>query len=628
VSMIPDEIVEQVRDSADLVGIIGEAVELKRTGSDYRGPCPFHGGTHRNFSVIPKKGRYYCFVCHESGDVFSWLMKRLGMDYPTAVREVARRVGIVIPERAARAGPDPLEPLFGAVAVAQDWFTRQLLESAEAKGARDYLEGREISLDTAALYGLGYAPPGKAFLAAMKELGLETRVLLEAGVAAAREDGSIVPRFRSRLLFPIHDLRGRACGFGGRLLGPGEPKYLNSPENQIFHKGRQLYNLHQAKGAIRKEETVILVEGYFDVLRLVLAGIEHVVAPLGTSLTSDQATLLRRFAPAAILLYDSDQAGLRATFRAGDELLRHSVRVRIATMPAGEDPDTLVRRGGAAALEPILGDAIDLLERKVQLLEQKGWFEGVDHQREALDRLLPTLRAAADPITRDLYVKEVSERTGVTREVLLQQVTARPDPAYARVPEARGRPSSNGPGARDDVPAPDGRDSAGRPVRRIGRARKVDAAERELLRVLMREPTWLARAATEVPAEWFETSELREVYEALLRSPENAGSPIFLEQLSPGGRRAWAWLDSIEAKYGVPDPDQTYVDACRTLEVRPLRRQLAALNREIRGRERAMTSEDFDALVLERARLNREIAMRFPEELLKRSIRRGDVDAR
>jgi DNA primase len=628
VSMIPDEIVERVRDSADLVGIIGEAVELKRTGSDYRGPCPFHGGTHRNFSVIPKKGRYYCFVCHESGDVFSWLMKRLGMDYPTAVREVARRVGIVIPERAARAGPDPLEPLFGAVAVAQDWFTRQLLESTEAKGARDYLEGREISLDTAALYGLGHAPPGKAFLAAMTELGLETRVLLDAGVAAARDDGSIVPRFRSRLLFPIHDLRGRACGFGGRLLGPGEPKYLNSPENQIFHKGRQLYNLHQAKGAIRKEETVILVEGYFDVLRLVIAGIEHVVAPLGTSLTSDQATLLRRFAPAAILLYDSDQAGLRATFRAGDELLRHSVRVRVATMPAGEDPDTLVRRGGAAALDPILGDAIDLLERKVQLLEQKGWFEGVDHQREALDRLLPTLRAAADPITRDLYVKEVSERTGVTREVLLQQVTARPDPAYARVPEARPRSSSDGPGTRDDIPSPAGRDSAGRPVRRAGRARRVDAAERELLRVLMREPAWLARAATEVPAEWFETTELREVYEALLRSPENAGSPIFLEQLSPGGRRAWAWLDSIEAKYGVPDPDRTYVDACRTLEVRPLRRQLAALNREIRERERAMTSEDFDALVLERGRLNREIATRFPEEMLKRSIRRGDVDAR
>jgi hypothetical protein len=146
--------------------------------------------------------------------------------------------------------------------------------------------------------------------------------------------------------------------------------------------------------------------------------------------------------------------------------------------------------------------------------------------------------------------------------------------------------------------------------------------------VLMRDPAWLARAAAEVPPEWFETAELREVYEALRRSPESAGSPIFLEQLSPGARRAWAWLDSIEAKYGVPDPDRTYVDACRTLEVRPLRRQLSELTRELRARDRAMTADDFDALVRERARLNQEIATRFPEELQKRTIRRGDVDAR
>jgi DNA primase len=611
--MIPEELVDQVRDGADLVGIIGETVELKRTGSDYRGPCPFHGGTHRNFAVIPKKGRYYCFVCHESGDVFSWFMKRVGMDYPTAVREVARRSGIVIPERAERAGPDPLEPLFGAAAVAQDWFTRQLVESADAAGAREYLQGRDIALDTAALHGLGYAPPGKAFLGAMAQLGLEQPVLVEAGLAAVRDDGNVVPRFRSRLLFPIHDLRSRVVGFGGRLLGPGEPKYLNSPESPIFHKGRQLYNLHQAKGPIRREETVILVEGYFDVLRLVLAGVEHVVAPLGTALTSDQATLLRRFAPTATLLYDSDQAGLRATFRAGDELLRHAVRVRVATMPAGEDPDTLVRRGGGAALEPILRDAIDLLERKLQLLEQKGWFEGVDHQREALDRLLPTIRAAADPLTRDLYLKEVAQRSGVSRETLVHQLADRQEPpAAAPTPgEAQRQPAGGG-----------GPRSRPRP------ARRVDAAERDLLRVLIRERGWLERAVAEVPVEWFETAELREVYEALRRSPENTGSTLFLEQLSPGARRAYAWLDSIEAKYGAPDPDRTYVDACRTLEVRPLRRQLAALNRRIKEQDRVMTPEDFDALMLERARLTREIATRLPEELLKRSIRRGDVDAR
>ncbi len=609
-SMIPDETIDQVRESADLVGIIGEAVELKRTGSDYRGPCPFHGGTHRNFAVIPKKNRYYCFVCHESGDVFSWLMKRFGMDYPTAVREAARRAGIVIPEGPSRSGPDPREPLFEAVAVAQDWFTRQLLESPDAVVARDYLSGREISLEIAGQHGLGFAPAGRGFLAAMKELGLEDKVLLEAGLSAARDDGTVIPRFRARLLFPIHDFRGRVAGFGGRLLVPGEPKYLNSPETPIFHKGKQLYNLHQAKSAIRKEESVLLVEGYFDVFRLVLAGIEHVVAPLGTSLTAEQAGLLRRFAPAATLLYDSDQAGLRATFRAGDELLRHGVRVRVATMPAGEDPDTLVRRGGAGALQPILEDGIDVLERKIQLLEQKGWFEGVEHQREALDRLLPTIRAAADPITRDLYLKAVAERTGVSREVLREQAAARP-PSPSPTP-----------------PPPDGLARVeAKPVRPVKRRRAEDlGAERDLLRVLMKEPAWLARAATEVPVDWFETSALREVYEALRRSPENAGSGIFLEQLSADARRAWTWLNGWEAKYGAPEPDVTYVAACRALEARPLRRQLAALNRK--KSEGALTSEEYETLVRERQRLTTELSSRYPEELLKRKLRRGDVDAR
>ena len=192
--MIPDETIEQVRDSADIVGLIGESVQLKRTGSDYRGPCPFHGGTHRNYTVIPKKGRYFCFVCHESGDVFSWLMKRFGMDYPGAVREMARRAGITIPERTGRVGPDPHEPLYGAVAAAHDWFTRQLLELPDARLAREYLEGRDIPLDTAAMLGLGFAPLGKMFLTAMAELGIDEKVLLEAGLAAQRDDGQVSAR--------------------------------------------------------------------------------------------------------------------------------------------------------------------------------------------------------------------------------------------------------------------------------------------------------------------------------------------------------------------------------------------------------------------------------------------------
>jgi DNA primase len=562
--MIPDEIIEQVRDAADLVGIVGESVELKRTGSDYRGPCPFHGGTHRNFAVIPKKGLYYCYVCHAAGDVFSYLMKRFGMDYPTAVREAARRSGIVIPETTARSGPDPREPLFGAVAAAQDWFTRMLVERPDGQGARDYLKSRDVPLEEAAQRGLGFAPQGTAFLPAMHELGITDPVLLEAGLLFKREDGSLVPRFRGRLLFPIHDLRGRAVGFGGRLLGRGEPKYLNSPDTTLFHKGRLLYNLHQAKNAIRREETVVLVEGYFDVLRLVLAGIEHVVAPLGTALTPDQAALLKRVAPSAVLLYDSDQAGLRATFRAGDELLRHAARVRVATMPPGEDPDTLVRAGGAEALTPVLADAVDVLERKIQLLERRGWFDGVEHRREALDRLLPTIRATADPVMKELYTSRVAERVGVPRDVVAVEAKSRAPAAIPDgVPSHRAGPAD----ARARGSGPPARRAEGFGVR----------AERQLLRVLISASEWRDRARGELDPILFEVPAHRELFEALQRMEHGAPHDQLPEALSDAAQTTWTELREVAAELGATEVDEVYTRAHQTLQARPPFRQILAL---------------------------------------------------
>jgi DNA primase len=547
---IPDDVIEQVRDTADIVSIVGESVDLKRTGSDYRGACPFHGGTHRNLAVIPKKGMFYCYVCHEAGDVFSYFMKRFGMDYPTAVREVARKVGIVIPERSERQGPDPNEPLFAAAAVAHDWFARQLRESPEAQGARDYLASRGLPPETAAELGLGFAPRRGEFQAAMAELGIKEDDLVTAGLVVRREDGTVGPRFRSRLLFPIHDLRGRVVAFGGRLLGPGEPKYLNSPETPIFHKGRSLYNLHFARNAIRREERALVVEGYFDVLRLVQAGIEHVVAPLGTALTGEQAELLKRYAKTVTLLYDSDAAGLRATFRAGDELLRHDVRVQVATLPPGEDPDTLVQKGGAEALQAVLDDAVDVLERKIQILERKGWFDGVEHRREALDRLLPTIRAASNGITRELYLGRVAERSGVSKEVLLAEVAALPEPRA---------PAPSAPARRPSGP------SRGAPRR----GRMGGVAELELLRVLVVSDSYRARGREEVRAEWFEEAAHRELFEALLAAGGEAAADL-PERLPPGAQALWAELRESGAALTDAVLDEQYASASEALEFRPL----------------------------------------------------------
>ena len=556
--MIPDELIEQIRDTADLVEIVGEAVQLKRTGTDWRGPCPFHGGTHRNFAVVPKKGLYYCYVCHAAGDVYTFLMKRHGMDYPTAVREVARRVGIAIPESRGAAPVDThRESLFGAVAVAQEWFAARLRESPDAEVARSYLDQREVPLPLAAEWGLGYAPEDRSFPAAMKQLGLGEDLLLEVGLLVKRDDGTVVPRFRGRLLFPICDLRGRPVAFGGRILRQGEPKYLNSPESAIFHKGTNLYNLHQAKNPIRKEGAAILVEGYFDVLRPSHAGIEHVVAPLGTALTPDQAVLLKRFAPLVVLLYDSDSAGLRATFRAGDECLRHGLRVRVATMPDGEDPDTLVRKGGAAALQKILDDAVDVLERKIQLLERKGWFEGVERRREALDRLLPTVRAASDPIAKELYLGRVAEKLGITKAVLEQELQAKP----------RAAPLQPAP-PREGSRTVDARTA--RPERRRTGAR----AEAQLLVLMLRDRAWLVRARTELPPERFEVPALREIYQALLALPAAAPITDVVALLSPRGQNAWQQLQDRAAAQDGVDADELYAAATTRLEERDALRAL------------------------------------------------------
>jgi len=582
VSTIPDEIVEQVRDAADIVAMIGEHVDLRRTGTDYRGPCPFHGGTHRNFAVIPKKGMFYCFVCHEAGDVFTFFMKRSGMDYPTAVREVARRVGVVIPERPS-GGPDPREPLYSAVAAAAEWYARRLREADDAKAARQYVESRHFDLEALLPYGLGYSPKGTAFVDAMAKLGIGTEVLIEAGLAVKRDDESIRPRFWNRLLFPIHDLRGRVVAFGGRVIGEGEPKYLNSPESPVFHKGQVLYGLHEAKHEIRKAERAVVVEGYFDVLRVVGAGVSETVAPLGTSLTVDQAKLLRRYAQEVVLFYDSDAAGLRASFRAADVLLNAGLRVTIATPPPGQDPDTLALEGGPKAIRSVLDDAVDVLERKLQLLDVKGWLGSLSGRRKALDRLLPTLRAASDSVTRDLYVTRTAEALGVSHNSVEQEIT-----------EGRWRPPAP---PRQDVP----------PERAISPRRARTSPERDLARVLLHEPSWRARVAKELtrllPRDTPEWHLLQFLAEADPTLPvgdliQHVADAALQSQLTQLVGETWGDINVPETVDG----------ALRRLESREVEQQLNAIDRKI-----PVASEDEKlALTREKEQLSRKIALLNP----------------
>lgn len=601
--MISDETIERVREAADIVQIIGEHVNLKRSGADFRGPCPFHQGTHRNFSVSPRKGIYYCFVCHEGGDVFTFLQKRLGMEWPAAVRHVAERVGIEVREVETRTQEkDAREPFWELNSAAAAYFRDMLWAEDTGKAARDYLGLRRVSREIADRFGLGYAPRD---LDAMREhlnaLGYPDARLAEAGLLVTREETNEQrPRFRNRLIFPIHDASGHHVGFGGRLLGPGEPKYLNSADSPIFSKSRVLYGLNWAKHSIRREDRVVVVEGYFDAVRLWSAGLEPVVAPLGTALTEQQAALLGRYTRAAFLLYDSDRAGLKATFRAGDELLRHGFAVQVVTLPEGEDPDSFVDTHGADALREQLERSVDVFERKVQLLDRAGWFADLSRKRRALDRLLPTIRATADALTRDMYLTRASEAAGVAKDLLAREVDA-------AAGGARGRTRYSGPAGPEEQEAPPSVEGPGRARARDRRTQerrkrgRGESAERELVRVMVHERGQVDGLAERVDPAEFQNAELREIFQTLV----TLGDEATIEQLSsalstPAVEELQALLDEPDA---LVDMRRTIDDSLMMLRKREMKTRMGEITRMLP----LASGVEKDELIVEKTKLQREM---------------------
>jgi DNA primase len=507
--------VEEVRAAADIVDVISEFVPLKKAGREYKANCPFHDERTPSFYVVPAKGFYKCFGCGKSGDVFSFVMERQGLDFVEAVKHVAGRAGVEVREvKRSTEEEDPDRPLFEINGFAQDWFRAQLLDESVGANARSYLEGRGIDAEVAERYGLGFAPDEwRGLRDAAGKHGLAEDLMLEVGMLGSSERSrEPYDRFRGRIMFPIESVSGRVIAFGGRVLvgdGKDAPKYLNSPETPIYHKGRNLYGLSWARHCIRRAETALVVEGYMDVVSLAAHGFENVVAPLGTALTPEQAKLLSRYTTRVLLLFDSDAAGLKATFRAGDTLLEAGLHPAVVTLPPGEDPDTLVHAGGAEALEQYLDQAVDVLDRKLQILDEKNYFSSIERTRTAVDRLLPTIRAASDPALRDIYVSKVADRTGVRRETLEAELArARSGPGAARV-EA-------------PTPAP----------RRAPPRLPKQGAERLLLLLMIKNPDYIERAGEHLGAGDFVDLAYRAIFQALLDEPELRAPPESMDSVA------------------------------------------------------------------------------------------------
>ena len=562
--MIPDDVVERVRESADIVSIVGEHMKLKRVGNSFRGPCPFHQGKDPNFSVSPRGG-YVCFVCHEKGDVFTFVQKRLGLDFVDAVKYVGGKSGIEVKDVAReRQGPDPREKFWEINAAAADYFRTTLWENDLGAPAREYLAKRDLDKETSDRFGLGFAPKDPALMRAhLATLGFDDARQLESGLLHRREgEDELRPRFRNRLMFPIYDPQGRVIAFGGRVIGQGEPKYLNSAESPVFVKGTTLYGMNWAKNAIRRDERVLLVEGYFDAIRLMAAGVESVVAPLGTALTEPQGELIRKYTSTVFLLYDSDQAGLKATFRAGDILLKQGFKVHVVTFPEGDDPDTFVARHGKEKLETQLSAAIDVFERKIQILQRGGWFSDLRRKRVALDRMLPTIRATSDEITRGLYMSRASEVVGVSEEVLRRELK---QPRRERATAAAELDEPEEPQVRSVDRRADPRAEGG-------------SAERELIRLLMHRRQHVEAVAETCGTESFRDARLAEIFNALVAAPDESLETIAAE-LSDD---SVAFLNELSMNGGgLDDPGRIIRDCVAVLKRRDIGEEIEAIDREL-----------------------------------------------
>jgi DNA primase len=592
-----DPIVERVREAADIVQIIGEHVKLKRAGADFRGPCPFHGGKNPNFSVSPRRGQYHCFKCGESGDVFSFLQKHLGMSFPDSLRAVAATVGIEVPQQhVERPGPDPRDPFWEMNAAAADYFQHELWEAERGSVARAYLEHRGIDRAQADRFELGFAPDDiGTFRSHMATLGFDVERLIEGGLLSLRDElAEPRPRFRNRVMFPILDASGRHVAFGGRALGDAEPKYLNSPETPVFSKSRTLYALGWCKNDIRKADRVFVVEGYMDAIRLMVAGIDTVIAPLGTALTESQAAMLVRYTRNVYLLYDSDQAGLKATFRSGDELLRHGCAVRVITLPDGEDPDTFVRSKGAAALEQYVAQSVDVFERKIQILERGGWFTELQKKRRALDRLLPTIRATSDPLLRELYIGRAAEKTGIAKDALVRESKMTPRGERGPVPQSDASPQPEP----EQSPHPI---SVRRGERRRDRDAGTHAAERELVRAMLDDANRTVRIAEKIGPERFTDEHYRAIFHAML----DLGDEFTIERLAERlEREAIDVLNGLREEGDAQnDPDKTIAASIAVIAMRDIDMELAEIDRMMS----LATVPEQNELMMKKQRLQKEI---------------------
>jgi DNA primase len=425
--MIPEELIQQVREAHDIVDVVSAYVTLRKRGKSHIGLCPFHSEKTPSFSVVQEKQFFHCFGCHAGGDVIKFIMDIEGFTYIEAVKHLAEKAGILLPEVEDKSNNEELaklERMKEAHLLTAKLYHHVLIHTKYGENAREYLKQRGLSKETIQKFVIGYAPNDRHFLTEfLSRRGFDLDEMVEAGLIQKDEQNRYYDRFIHRIQFPIEDKQGKVVAFSGRTLGEGKPKYLNSPETPIFQKSSLLFNLFRAKKQIRKNDHLILLEGHLDAIQLCQAGIENVVASQGTAFTDEMARLIRRYASSVTICYDSDEAGLTSAGRAADLLIDAGIDVRVAMLPDGFDPDDYVRKfGGESFRVKILKEAMPITAFRLERLRNGKDLSDSIEQRRYVEEALEHVSLLSSAIERDHYISMLSKEFHIPAEVLRQEV--------------------------------------------------------------------------------------------------------------------------------------------------------------------------------------------------------------
>ncbi|MGA6994029.1 MAG: DNA primase [Candidatus Deferrimicrobiaceae bacterium] len=442
---ISESTLRGIRDRADIVEVVSDTVRLSRSGASFRGLCPFHREKTPSFFVHPAKQIFHCFGCGEGGSVFHFLMKTRNLSFADAVEDLGDRYGVPIQYEKGPAPERPQEDLYRILQAASETYRELLRSSPAGKGAREFLRRRGISPEAEQEFFLGYGGRGKDLLDALARAGIELSRAEAAGLLAPREGGGYRERFRGRVIFPIADARGRVCGFGARAIDESDPKYLNSPESQMYRKSSVLYGLHQALPAIRRERKILVVEGYTDLIGMWQAGVKNVVATCGTSLTESHARAMKRMTGDVILLFDGDVAGKRSAVRAGGPLYAAGISPFVLFPPKGMDPDDWAKETPPEELSDRIDRAIPLMEYIERAAARKYDLSRISGKLSYLQLMGKYLPWITDAAEAHMYVQRVAKAAGLPEETVRERLRGSKNDVVPVAPGIPPRASSSRP---------------------------------------------------------------------------------------------------------------------------------------------------------------------------------------